>query len=155
MDNTYKYELSPKDFVRIGRWQRRWLMLFFFILLALYLAVGVISAFSFVYKWPSGLYPLIGYAVLTPFVGIVAFKVKMNGGAYIYGKCSMSITEDGRIYAECERDASLPRFSELKKTMTPKGIVEHKGFYIVLGEKGDWLILPGDAPIEEIRKIIK
>lgn len=155
MDNTYKYELSSKDFVRIGRWQRRWLMLFFSILIALYLAVGLISAFSFVYKWPSGLYPLIGYAVLTPFVGIVAFKVKMNGGAYIYGKCSMSITEDGRIYAECERDAYPPRFSELKKTMTPKGIVEHKGFYIVLGERGDWLILPGDAPIEEIRKIIK
>ena len=56
MDNTYKYELSSKDFVRIGRWQRRWLMLFFFILLALYLAVGVISAFTIIlHNLPEGI----------------------------------------------------------------------------------------------------
>lgn len=155
MDNTYKYELSSKDFVRIGHWQRRWLMLLFYIIVALDLAVGVISAFSFVYQWPSGLYPAIGFAILAPFVVIVAVKLRMSGGAFIYGKCSMSITEDRRIKAECERIVYWNRDRELKKTMTPKGIVGHNGFYIVLGEKDDWLILPGDAPIDQIRKLIK
>lgn len=155
MNNTYEFELSAKDYGRIMRWQRRWGLLLVFALIGLEFGCGLISGLAYIYKWPVGFYPLIGIVPLSV-LGFFAFlKTIRNGGAQIYGKCCLSFTEDGKIKARCERPVFTNRDAELGKTLDPKSIIEHKGFYIVLGEKNDWLALPGDAPIEEIRKLIK
>lgn len=155
MENTYEFDLSAKDYGRIMRWQRRWGLLLVFILIGLEFGCGLISGLAYIFKWPVGLYPLIGILPLS-ILGFFAFlRTYQNGGAQIYGKCSLSFTEDGRLKARCERPVYTNRDAERGKTLTPKGIVEYKGFYIVLGEKGDWVALPGDAPIDQIRELIK
>ncbi|MCR5693059.1 MAG: hypothetical protein K6G74_03705 [Bacilli bacterium] len=155
MNNTYEFELSAKDYARIMRRQRRWLFLSMLAIITLEALCAVLTALSYIHKWSIGFCPIFGLIPLSVLLLFVLMKTMRNGGAKIYGKCSLSFTEDGRIKTHCERPVYTNRDAELGKTLTPKGIIEHKGFYIVLGEKGDWLALPGDAPINQIKELIK
>ncbi len=137
------------------RWKKRWMILGALGLLLALIADGVLLGVSLINRWGAATIVFIAFIpLLSISYGALWFLTMTDGGVRIYGKCCLSFTEDGKIKARCERTEFL-NSTELGKTLSPKGIIEHKGFYVVLGEKRDWLALPGDAPIDRIRELVK
>lgn len=156
MENTFEFELSLKNYGKIMRWKKRWMILGALGLLLALIADGVFFGLSLINRWEFTAIFIAIIPVLSIAYGALWFvAVVMDGGIRIYGKCCMSFTEDGKIKVSCERRSFNNATVEVGKTLSPKGIIEHKGFYIVLGEKRDWLALPGDAPISQIKELIK